>query len=259
MFLRHINIIFFITIIASLAQSSLAFSQTEIISGDKARLRGWAMSEPGQFANQYFYFFCQGEIFQIYNYWKKFPPISYGDYLEINAVFSSSSSFKRFKTKEAEDIQIIKTAAQTQIPSPQTISNHQDLIKLSSPTFIKISGSVIKVNSKTLSLSLQGEEIIIDNKITGTKAIEKISAGMEISVSGLLIQTGQQNKLYPLTISAIEIISQTIKTPNSVLEKKNKEPTLNKNEASSNKTLGKPRYLGVFLTCLLIFIIMKKR
>lgn len=260
MFFRYIKIITpLILIIISLSGPGLAFSQTKIASGDKARLRGWAMSAPGQFASQYFYFFCQGEIFQIYNYWKKFPPISYGDYLEVNAIFSSSANFRRFKTKEAEDIRIIKKSSDTKLPTPKIITSHQELSESSDPAFIEISGQVIKTNSKTLSLSLQGEEVIIDGKIVGPQEIEKISTDMEINVSGLLIKTSKQNKLYPLNSSNLKILSQAIKNINSLSQLENRQQTLNKNEVPINKTLNKAKYLGVFLTCLLIFIIMRKR
>lgn len=260
MFLGHTRIIIsLILTIISLSGPDPAFSQTEMASGNKARLRGWAISTPGQFASQYFYFFCQGEIFQIYNYWKKFPPISFGDYLEVNAVFSSSTNFRRFKTREAEDIKIVKKASDTKLPSPKIIISHQELSELGSPAFIIISGQVIKANSKTLSLSLQGEEIIIDSKIIGSQEIEKISTDMEINVSGLLIKTSTQSKLYPLNSSGLKILSQAIQSVNSLSESENKQQALNKNEVSKNKTPNKTKYLGVFLTCLLIFIIMRKR
>lgn len=215
------------------------------------RIQGQALSRPGQFGKQFFYLYHQGEVVQIYNYWQRFPEISLGDYLEIRGVFSRLSNGPRIKTKEISDISTINKSEGKTDYQPETIESLTDLEKQSKISLAKIRGSVSQIKGNIIKLKNDFHEFTVDMQNLPQFSSNSLANSSQLSISGLLFKKSESLRIYPLKTDDIRILSAPSgAATNTPLINTEKSDNLDK------KTILK--YLGLILTCLLIFTIIRK-
>lgn len=234
-------------------------TSTEVLPENaKVRLQGFALSLPGQFGQQFFYLYHNKKVIQIYNYWKKFPNFKINDYLEVTALTGASSKIIRFKTKEADDVKIID---KNSLVSPLPLASPPDLNiwNLPGPTFITLKGEISQVKPTTFILSCSEKEVTVDPKNLASFNLNNFKVNDRLEISGLLFNKASTFKLYPRIIADIKKVSLIVKPVNSsgsesIIPVTNE--TKSRLDVQTPGTLGK--YFGLFLTCALIFIIIRK-
>lgn len=232
-------------------------SLASLINDSQVKISGYALSLPGQFAKQYFYLYHNQAVIQVYNYWKKFPDFKINDYLEINAVYSASSKIKRFKTREASDIKIINSLITTPTPKPLD----SVLLKLPDPNFINLEGKIKELKSSTIILNWQNQDITIDFKNIPDIVLTSYTIDDELKIKGIIFNNSGNITLYPTVISDISVIktTPTSKTAMASLSQKNSSSTNVITGRETKSVFPWFKYAGLFLTCFIIFTIIRRR
>lgn len=235
----------FIALLSLKTQAAIDIPDNSLV-----KIRGQALSRPGQFGKQFFYLYHQGEVIQIYNYWQRFPNIEIGDYLEIKASFSKLNTGPRFKTKEISDIATI-TKGDNYIVNPNKINNQKDLDGQAKISFVEINGLINKINKNSFKITNNFSDFFVDLQYAPDFNLKTLTTNQQITVTGLLFKNSSDFKIYPLTNKGLKILEA---------------PTLKATQAPPLTTQGvktKPKtqvlkYLGLTLTCLLIFTIIRR-
>jgi len=215
------------------------------------RIRGRALSLPGQFGKQFFYLYHQGEVLQVYNYWQRFPEFQLSDYLEIKAVFSQTENCPRLKTKEITDIITVNQGGDQINNELPVIHKQEDFKKQAKISLIKITGQIEKIGKNNFKIKNDFAEFLIDLQHISEFKVETLNPSDKATIEGLLFKKTKELRLYPLRAEDIKIQKDSSPTTTSApLEAPKKE------DAPSKKPFLK--YLGLILTCALIFIIIRK-
>lgn len=215
------------------------------------RIRGQALSLPGQFGKQFFYFYHRGEVVQVYNYWQRFPDFKLFDYLEIKAIFSQIEHYPRLKTKEITDIITINQGGNQINNELPVIRKQEDLEKQAKISLIKVTGKIEKIGKNNFKIKNDFAEFSIDLQHIFEFKVESLSPSDKVTIEGLLFKKTKELRLYPLRVEDIKIQKGSYPTTTSTLLAATK-----KEDAPSKKPFLK--YLGLILTCALIFIIIRK-
>ena len=99
---------------------------------------GTVVALPGQIGKQIFYLADETGGLQIYQHQSNFPPLAFGDEVEVNGTVSRNLGEPRLKAKDASAIQII-ASSKTPLATERRIS---ELTATSSGMLVRISGEV---------------------------------------------------------------------------------------------------------------------
>lgn len=202
-------------------------------SADKSTFTtaGIAISAPGIFSNQYFYFLPeQGEpLYEIYNSKKLFPKLKTGDQLIVTGEYSESETGPRLKIKDTSDIQIIGEE-EIIVPKPSTSA---DLKLPPYPRLALVEGEIVSKKSPRIYLTDNQGEIEI-YLASGTKLkTSNFTVGDKISVFGVLTTSNGTARLQPrseedirkIETSDFSAASLTTPTDATTIDLTNKETT----------------------------------
>lgn len=219
--------------------------------GEVYKISGLSLTAPGDWAKQSFYLCHNEQIIQIYNYYGLFPEINVGDYLVASGTISlpkkGSEGRPRLKIKQKTDI-IINRQLALSFPEFELSA-----IGKTPTCLVKTQGVVKGKTNSQLNLGATNTKIDIDLKEISEK--DKYQVNDKVTVNGLLFKTADGYKIIP-TASAY-ISREPGATSTKAIAPKS-EPGANSLQSgyAPKKNL---KYIGIFLTCWLIFIIIKKR
>jgi len=245
-------------IILSLGFSLNRAAAISLEAQETVKIQGFAVSLPGQFGQQFFYLYHNQELVQIYNYWKRFPDFNLNDYLEIVATFSDQTQWTRFKTKESQDIKIIKSNPVG--PRINLIDKPiQDYFSEQKAFLGRIKGVIKKINPTNLELTYRQGSLKVDLKLLPKTGIANWQINDELEVSGIITKSESNPIITPRIPSDIKVYKAKIE--NTTKTEITGSSTLNKSLTSNSSAIVKPtalKGLGLILTCWLIFIIIRK-
>ncbi len=185
----------------------------EIKSDDVFTSSGTAVSQPGSFGVQYFYFLPEyGEpLLQIYNSKKLFPKIEIGDQLIITGKYTERPEGPRVTTKEQRDINI---SGKGPVEKPELISS-AELKKIAFPRLATVEGIVASKKSPRIFLSDDEGEIEVYLS-AGTKLkVSEFNIGDKLSVTGIVTINDNKPRIQPRTKDDIKKITNIEATTNS--------------------------------------------
>lgn len=196
---------------------------------------GIAISAPGIFGSQYFYFLPEfGEpLYQIYNSKKLFPKLNAGDQLIVSGTYEEKAEGPKLKTKEAGDIKIIGSE---NIIKPE-VSTSLDLKLAPYPRLALVEGTVASKKYPRIFLTDNQGEIEI-YLASGTKLkTTDFTVGDKLSIFGILTNLNGTVRLQPHSTDDIkkidEVSSDKISSDNPTkttkLDFNNKQPIPKKN------------------------------
>lgn len=174
---------------------------------------GTAVSQPGSFGVQYFYFLPEyGEpLLQIYNSKKLFPKIEIGDQLIITGKYTERPEGPRVTTKEQKDISI---SGKGPVEKPELISS-AELKKIAFPRLATVEGIVASKKSPRIFLSDEEGEIEVYLS-AGTKLkISEFTIGDKISVTGIVTINDGKPRIQPRTKDDIKKVTNIEATTHS--------------------------------------------
>ncbi len=186
---------------------------SQIEDNDIFTSSGTAVSQPGSFGVQYFYFLPEyGEpLLQIYNSKKLFPKIEIGDQLIITGKYTERPEGPRVTTKEQRDINI---SGKGPVEKPELISSAQ-LKKIAFPRLTTVEGIVASKKSPRIFLSDEEGEIEVYLS-AGTKLkVSDFNIGDKISVTGIVIINDNKPRIQPRTKDDIKKVTNIETTTNS--------------------------------------------
>lgn len=182
--------------------------------GDKVKITGQIIVEPGILGTQIFYIAneeaCPG--IQIYMYKKDFPELHLGDLVEITGVLSESGGEKRVKVSQKSDIKILE---EKEAPTPV-------LIKLSEieegfeGCLVSASGEITEKSSSNWYLADENGELKIYFKSTLPFSKPKIQIGDNLEITGIISQTKTGFRLLPRYETDIKIKPPTVEQPTTI-------------------------------------------
>ncbi|MFH1286174.1 MAG: lamin tail domain-containing protein [Candidatus Magasanikbacteria bacterium] len=167
--------------------------------GDKVKVRGIVLVEPGILGSQFFYITDPGSSttsmpgIQVYMYKKDFPPLHIGDRIEITGEISESGGETRIKLSEKENISRIDHPGEPEPPLVQI----EDTLDMTPGSFISVQGEITEVKSSHVYIDDGTEEIKIYFK-TGAGIDKKaIQLGDLAQITGILSRTKTELRLLP--------------------------------------------------------------
>lgn len=161
-------------------------------SGDLIITQGAVAVKPGVFGSQYFYIIGSPGL-QVYSYYKDFPDLEIGDYIEVLGELSEVNGEKRLKIKTKEDIVVLSKNKELEIIElncDQVSDEHLG-------SLISVSGEVVEQKSSTVYLDDSTEEIRIYVKQNTGINPKHFKAGETVSVTGILVKTASGLRLQP--------------------------------------------------------------
>lgn len=183
------------------------------VDNDVFTSAGTAVSQPGSFGVQYFYFLPEfGEpLLQIYNSKKLFPKIEIGDQLIITGKYTERPEGPRLTTKEQKDITI---SGKGPIAQPELISS-TELNKIAFPRLVTVEGTVGSKKSPRVFLSDEDGEIEVYLS-AGTKLkVSEFTIGDKISVTGIVTISDGKPRIQPRSKDDIKKVANIEKITNS--------------------------------------------
>lgn len=180
-------------VLGEIVSAEKVIPQTE--DNDIFTSSGTAVSQPGSFGVQYFYFLPEyGEpLLQIYNSKKLFPKIEIGDQLIITGKYTERPEGPRVTTKEQKDISI---SGKGPVEKPELISS-AELKKIAFPRLATVEGIVASKKSPRIFLSDEEGEIEVYLS-AGTKLkISEFIIGDKISVTGIITINDGKPRIQP--------------------------------------------------------------
>lgn len=160
--------------------------------GTKVRVKGVVSVEPNVLSKTYFYIQDSEAGIQIYSYYKRFPTLKLGDFVEVIGEISEIYGEKRIKIKIPEDIIILCSRSP---PVPQKIKIKS--VASYSGMLVKVRGTVIKTSGSTFYIS-DGTGIIkiYIQKLTGIKK-PRLKKGAIVEIIGIVSQTKTGYRILP--------------------------------------------------------------
>ncbi len=184
--------------------------------GDKVKIKGQIIVEPGLLGSQIFYIAneeaCPG--IQIYMYSKDFPDLKLGDYVEIIGVLSEAGGEKRIKVAEKSHIKILESK---EAPTPL-------LIKLSEVEeslegcLVSASGEITEKSGSNWYFDDEEGELKIYFKSSLPFAKPKADIGEQLEATGIISQTKTGFRLLPRYETDIKIKTLTAKQEQKEIE-----------------------------------------
>ncbi len=171
--------------------------------GEQVELTGTVTVLPGVFGTQYFYIEDGGGL-QIYSNKKDFPELKIGDALTARGEISSVSGELRLKTKTSADIVV---TGNNKILEPRVCAC-EDIKEMELGSLVSVKGTVVKKQSTGLFLDDGTEEVLAYIKASTGIKLDKIKAGDEIAVSGILTSSVSGRRLQPRSAEDIVLTSK---------------------------------------------------
>lgn len=194
--------------------------------GDKIKVKGQVIVEPGVLGSQIFYIAneeaCPG--IQIYMYNKDFPELKLGDYVEILGILSETGGEKRIKVAEKSHIIILENK---EVPAPLLIKLSEIEESLEG-CLVSASGEITEKSGSNWYFDDGEEESKIYFKSSLPFAKPKIDIGEQLEVAGIISQTKTGFRLLPRYEADIKI-----KTP-QVEQEQQEQIEMPKNEKPKN-------------------------
>jgi len=172
--------------------------------GEKVKIKGIVIVEPGILGTQIFYLSDNQKSIQIYNYRKAFPRLKIGDLVEVAGEVSESNSEIRIKTSDETDIKIL---GQEAMPTAVSI----DCDKLSEEylgQLVKVQGEITKKTSSTFYLDDGTDEAEIYIKAATGISKADFLEGETLVVTGIANKTKTGTRLLPRSSADLEKLSQ---------------------------------------------------
>lgn len=160
--------------------------------GTRVRVRGVVSVTPGIISKSYFYVQDDTAGIQIYCYYKRFPNLKLGDFIEVTGEISESFGEKRIKIVNASDIIILGSRAP---PAPKSvkiknIANFEGMLVRVRGTVIKTSGNTFYIDDGT------GEIKIVIQKLIGIKK-PRLKKGDIVEIVGIVSKTKTGYRILP--------------------------------------------------------------
>ncbi len=172
-------------------------------SGDLIITKGVVAVKPGIFGTQYFYIVDSSTStpagVQVYNYYKDFPELELGDYIEVIGELSEINGEKRLKTKTKDDMVILEKGRELQAQELKCdqISNKY-LGQL-----ISITGEVVEQKSSIIYMDDGTDEIRVYIKKNTGISPKYFKEGEIVSVTGILNKTSSGLRIMPRSLSDV--------------------------------------------------------
>lgn len=164
----------------------------EFDAGDFVKVKGTVAVKPGILGSQIFYIVGSPGI-QVYSYYKKFPVLTVGDYVEVAGELSVAYGEMRLKTKEVDDIKVVEHRD----PPAPTVFSCGDISEEQSGQLVKIAGEITEKKGSLAYLDDGTGEVEIYIKKTAGIDARKLKEGEEAAVTGIVSQSRGEIRILP--------------------------------------------------------------
>lgn len=172
-------------------------------SGELVIFCGVVTSPPGTLSNYYFYVQDQNYGIQIYNYWKDFPTLDQGDFVQIEGEVSIFSGERRVKLRSGNQI---KKVGKANPVNPEIVSI-DDIGRIKEGRFVTVSGKVESKKGDTIKIEQNGKKINFTIRDLTNISTKKIKKGDQVEVSGIVYPDGDFYKILPFESKNVKIIA----------------------------------------------------
>ena len=183
--------------------------------------KGVVVVLPNTYGSQYFYILpmradetVENQALQIYSYYKAFPMLALGDYIEAQGEVSETSDGPRLKIKDINDIKILDhdyIVVEREIKTDQI----NDQLK---NQLVAISGQISDKEGQNIFLQDQVAEGLIYLSTGSNLKASDFSIGQSYRVTGLVRQMSGQLKIMPRSSQDISPITPEMATSQPATE-----------------------------------------
>lgn len=179
--------------------------------GSLVKTRGIVSVSPKTLANTYFYIQDEGSGIQIYCWYKDYPKLKIGNYIEVSGELSEIYGEKRIKIKGSSDIKILGYRAPP-IPVKIKISQAQDY----EGRLVTVRGRIVKTSGKTFYISDRTGTIrIYITKLTGIKKPRTYKNDL-VEITGIVSRTKIGLRVLPRIQQDFKLLWTKPKKPKKV-------------------------------------------
>lgn len=215
--------------------------------GSLVKTRGIVSASPKKLANTYFYIQDDSSGIQIYCWYKDYPNLRIGDYIEVSGELSEIYGEKRIKIKGSNDIKILGFRG-----PPIAVRIKISQLKDYGGRLVTVKGRIVKTSGKTFYISDgTGVVKIYITDLSGIKKPKTYKNDL-VEITGIVSQSETGLRILPRVQSDFKLLWTKPKKPKKVARASTwrkldlKEPTivLETQKMSGNDYL---KYLGISL------------
>ncbi|MCD4693852.1 lamin tail domain-containing protein [bacterium] len=162
--------------------------------------RGKVAVEPGVLASQYFYIVGSPGI-QVYNYFKDFPDLKVGDYIQVKGEITVSRGEMRIKTKINEDVVIIESQSE---PIPINLKCSQ-IGEEHVGSLVSLEGVITERKSNKFYLDDDTDEVLVYVQEGTGIDIKILNEGNAIKLTGIVNNYDGLIRLMPRSLDDVGI------------------------------------------------------
>lgn len=150
--------------------------------GENVIVNGTVAVKPGVYGTQYFYIVGSPGI-QVYNYYKDFPDLKVGDYIEVKGELTESGSEMKVKIAGKEDIKIIKNIGEPKIEKISSDNLNGDFIG----RLVEITGEITDKKGQRIYIDDGNGEIMVYIKKGANIDSKLLAEGKTATIRGMAI------------------------------------------------------------------------
>ena len=166
--------------------------------GELVKVGGKVISLPGDISKSYFYIQSNGSGIQIYNYYKDFPAMKYGDLVEVLGELSEVAGEKRLKS---ESIIVIRHEAEA-APREKVLG---EIGEDSEGLLVSVRGEVVRPSGDTFYITDGTYEVKVQVKNDRVNK-PKLRSGYMVSVEGIVSEYRGIYRLLSFKPESVKII-----------------------------------------------------
>jgi DNA/RNA endonuclease YhcR with UshA esterase domain len=180
-------------------------SARELLVGEVVKIAGVVSVLPGKLSSQYFYIQNDDAGIQVYSYYKLFPSLRLGDFVQVTGEIAEYKNEKRIKIASDSDIQIVSSRSP---PEPKVVKINE-LSENLEGQYIKVAGTVTKTSGNVFYIHGSGEIQVSIREGTGIKK-PKMRVGDKVEITGILSQYGSYYRILPTRQDDVKIIKSSM-------------------------------------------------
>lgn len=154
--------------------------------GSLVKISGQVSVEPGVLGSQIFYISDENSGIQIYSFYKDFPVLAEGDFVEISGELTEAYGQKRIKIKSKENIYVVESGIIEPIDFNEQVG-----------TLVKINGEVVQKSGNNFWVAMDEDEVQIQIKPTTGINLSNINEGDFVNLIGIVSLSGDEKIILP--------------------------------------------------------------
>ncbi len=181
-------------------------------------VKGQVTVKPGVLSSRYFYIQDDTAAIQIYSYYKQFPELNLGDYIEVYGQLSGKY-YRRLKIKNLNWIKILSINNKSP-PAKEITSN--DVNYDNEGLLVEFIGRVVKLSGQIFYLEDENGKVKISIRKSAGFKRQKMKRGDIIKITGIIYCSKSSCSILPRQIEDIEILYSSKKSKKKKTKKQSK-------------------------------------